>query len=148
MDSDPARPDQDAETTDPGGQKDNEAGIDRRFLAAVGYLPMLFFVPLLVGRGDGYARYHGQQSLALFVAFAALWVGIWFIGLILGRILGDIIFLGFIFKALSWFLSNVVGGLLSLGYLALMIIGIAQAIAGRRLRMPLVGRYAECFQES
>jgi len=102
---------------------------------------MLFLVPMLAGRGDEYQRFHGRQSLLLFLAFVLLWAALWFLGLVFGRILGDAILLGFIFRALAWFLRNIVGTLLSLGYIVMMTAGIVHAAAGRCWTMPLLGRY-------
>ncbi len=112
-------------------------------LAAIGYLPILFFVPLLVGRPDDFARFHGKQSLVLFLAFIAVWIAIWILDLVFGRVLGSIILLGVIFQGIDWVIHNIVGGLVSLAYIAVMIVGIVQAALGRYWHMPFLGVYAE-----
>ena len=112
-------------------------------LAAVGYLPVLFFLPLLVRKEDEFARFHGKQSLVLFLALVALWVCIWVVDLLFGRVLGSMLLLGVVFKGLAWFVHNIVGGLVSLSYIVVMVLGVVQASLGRYWRMPLLGVYAE-----
>lgn len=133
------------EETGPGttedGRSSDGTSVESRAIAAIGYLPLLFLVPLLAGRGDEHQRFHGRQSLLLFLTFALLWAAIWFLVLVFGRILGDAILLGFFFRALAWFLRSIVGTLLSLGYIAMMILGIVHAVSGRCWVMPFLGRY-------
>lgn len=119
-----------------------EPGAESLTLSALGYLPALFFLPMIAGR-DEYARFHGRQSLVLFLALVAGWLCIWTVGLVFGRILGSIILLGFVFRALDWLVHNIVGGAVSLAYVGLLVAGMVQAALGRRWRMPFLGVYAD-----
>jgi len=110
-------------------------------LAVIGYLPMMFFIPLLAGKPNGFSRFHGKQSLVLFAGFAALWVAIWIVDLLFGRMMGNILILGFVFRAIAWLVYNVVGVTVSLLYLAVTIAAIAQAAMGREWRIPLLSAY-------
>jgi hypothetical protein len=47
-----------------GSSKDAE---DNRVMAAIGYLGILFLVPLLVKKDSPFAQFHAKQGLALFV---------------------------------------------------------------------------------
>jgi uncharacterized membrane protein len=110
-------------------------------LAVIGYLPMMFFIPLLVGKPNSFARFHGRQSLILFAGFAALWVAIWIVDVLFGRMMGNILVLGFVFRAIAWLVYNVVGVAVSLLYLGLTIAAIVQAALGREWRMPFLSAY-------
>ncbi|OYD15881.1 hypothetical protein CH330_04300 [candidate division WOR-3 bacterium JGI_Cruoil_03_51_56] len=126
-----------------GGQEQENSSQGNTVLAAIGYLPMLFFLPLLAGRSDRFAQFHGRQSLAILLVFIALWIAIWVVDLIFGRMMGNVILLGFIFKATAWFIHNIVGVVASLLYIAAMIAGIIQAALGRYWRVPVISAYAQ-----
>lgn len=111
-------------------------------IAAIGYLPMLFVVPLLIGRDDSFVRFHGRQSMLLFAAFAAIWTAIWLFGLVFGRVFGSILLLGFVFRSIDWVVHNVVGSVVSLTYIALTGVCLVQAALGRKWRVPLIGNHA------
>src|SRR3989338_5270808 len=40
---------------------------DGKFFAAIGYLSVLCFVPLLLKKGNKFAQFHGKQALVLFI---------------------------------------------------------------------------------
>lgn len=118
---------------------DNESVV----LSCIGYLPMMFFVPMFLGRHSNLARTHGRQSLVAFAAFVAAWIAIWASDLVFGRIIGSVVLIGFLFKAVSWVMHNVAGGAVSLGYVGVMVVGIVFAAQGRAWRVPLIGQYAD-----
>lgn len=113
-----------------------------RVLAAVGYIPFLFFLPVFANRDDEFARLHGKQSLILLAALVGAWVLIWLVDVILGGILSHIFLIGIIFKVLDWVVHYVVGGVVSLAYFVAIIYGAAQALAGSSRVIPLVGVFA------
>ncbi len=91
-------------------------------MSALAYIPVVFLFPLLAWVGDEYIQFHGRQGLALFM----VWFLFWMIGLI-----------------------PLVGLIVPFGYLALfivIIVGIANAFAGRKWVVPIVGKYAERFR--
>lgn len=108
-------------------------------LAAIGYVPPLFLAPLLHDPADDFAREHGRQSLVTFVLFALGWLAIWLVEVLFTRLLGGVILLGFLFRALAWLVHYVGGTALSLAYLGVMVAGIVQAARGRRWRAPFIG---------
>ena len=114
---------------------------EETLLATIGYLPMMFFIPLLLGKPEGFARFHGRQSLFLFATFAVLWIAIWIVEVLFGRIMGDLVILGFVFRAIAWVVYNIVGVVVSLFYIALMVAAIVQAAMGREWHIPLLDAY-------
>lgn len=86
-----------------------------KFFAAVGYLSLLCFVPLLLKKGNRFAQFHGKQGLVLFILEVA--------ASILKAIpaLGDVVFT----------LAFVVLGILSL-------VGIVKVLMGEYWEMPVI----------
>ncbi len=94
-------------------------------MSAVGYIPVLFFVPLFLSDKNAYATFHGRQGLVLTVAAILLNV--------LGPIVSILIpFLGFI----------AVLGLNVLLILAILI-GAWKAWQGEEWEIPVLGKYAK-----
>ena len=114
-----------------------------RVSAAIGYIPFLFFIPIFANREDEFAQSHGKQSLVLFCTFIIIWVALWLIILILSGILGHIFIIGFLFKGIAWLIHNVIGSIVSIGYLVLAIMGIINASTGNYWRIPIIGAYSE-----
>jgi uncharacterized membrane protein len=106
-------------------EKEIEEG---KVLAVIGYLWILFLLPLLLQRQNRFAQFHGKQGLVLFVFWFLVW-------LVLFVILGHIPFVGIIFQILGY-----------IGYIAyviLAIIGLIKAASGEYWRLPVLGAYAE-----
>lgn len=40
---------------------------DAKFFAAIGYISVLCFVPLILKKGSKFAQFHGKQALVLFI---------------------------------------------------------------------------------
>ena len=112
-------------------------------LSAVGYLPMLFFLPMFVNKADTFARFHGRQSMVVQAALVLFWCAVWMLDFVLGRVLGNMLILGFVFKAMAWLLHYPVGLLVSLAYVVVAVLGIVQSLAGRYWRVPVVGAYSD-----
>jgi uncharacterized membrane protein len=104
---------------------------NKNALAAIGYIPPLFWIPLFLAGEDKLAKYHGRQALVIFVA-AVLTV---FAFRILQLILGWIKPIGTAF----W----VVEGFLYLVYIAISIVAAIRAANGDRWRMPILGAYSD-----
>ena len=90
-----------------------------KFFAAVGYVSVLCFVPLLLKKGNRFAQFHGKQGLVLFILELA--------ASILKAIpaLGDVVFT----------LAFVVLGILSL-------VGIVKVLMGEYWEMPVIQEVA------
>lgn len=90
-----------------------------RFFAAVGYLSVLCFAPLLLKKGNRFAQFHGKQALVLFILEVAASI------LKAVPALGDIVFT----------LAFVVLGILSL-------VGVVKVLMGEYWEMPVVHEIA------
>lgn len=117
-------------------------------LAALGYLPVLFFLPLAAGRDDRFCRFHGFQSLVLFSVFILFWVVVWVMDVVFGRMMGSIFVIGFLFRAIAWMVHHLAGAVISLGYLLVMIAGLIQAAMGNYWRIPILGVYADRLSDA
>jgi len=93
---------------------------DPKVIAALGYLWILFLIPLLFKKDDPFCKHHGKQGLVLFI-FS-----------ILVSIIGGI-------PVIGWLISFF-GGLIVLG---LMILGILKALQGEMWEMPYLGKFAK-----
>ncbi len=134
--------------TDATTQESEPAVVERSssdaiLLATVGYVPLLFFLPLFVGTKEPFAKFHGRQSLVLFAVVVAFNIAVGVTDLILGRILGSMFLLGFFFRAVAWLVHYPAGFVVAVAYAVLVIIGIVQAATGQYWRIPVVGVYAE-----
>ena len=112
-----------------------------KLLSAIGYIPFLCFLPIYVAREDDYAQFHGKQSLVLLVAYIIISLALWFIALVFSRILGNILIIGFIFKAVGWLSNNFLGTIVGVIYLVMIIIGFIHAISGGAWEIPVISEY-------
>jgi uncharacterized membrane protein len=119
------------------------ASSDAILLAAVGYIPLLFFLPLFVGTREPFARFHGRQSLVMFGAVLAFNIMVAVTDLVLGRVLGSMFLLGLFFKVVAWLIHYPAGFAVALAYVVLVVMGIVKAATGEYWRIPVVGVYAE-----
>jgi uncharacterized membrane protein len=128
------------ESDSPGSE---HASSDAVILATVGYIPLLFFLPMFVGTREPFARFHGRQSLVMFAFVVLFNVAVSITDLVLGRILGGMFLIGFFFKAVAWLIHYPAGSVVALAYTALVVAGIVQAATGQYWRIPVLGAYAE-----
>ncbi len=97
--------------------------------AALSYVGILFILPLLVNGGQSrYAKYHANQGFILFLLNIVIGI--------VNAILGNIPVLG-----------GIVSVLLSLASLALMILGIINAVNGKAKQLPLIGGLFHVFDK-
>jgi uncharacterized membrane protein len=93
---------------------------DPKVIAAIGYLWILFLVPLLYKKNEPLCLHHGKQGLVLFI-FS-----------ILISIISAIPIIGWFIGFLGW-----------LAVLGLTILGIINALRGDMWEMPYLGKYAK-----
>lgn len=93
---------------------------ENKAIAAIGYLGILFLVPLLAKPNSPFAQYHARQGIALCVAAVAMSIitPIPIIGWIIGPIGGILVFI-------------------------LFIMGLVNALGGKMVPLPVIGKYAE-----
>jgi len=116
---------------------------DAILLAAVGYIPLLFFLPLFAGTREPFAKFHGRQSLVMFAVVVMFNIAVAITDLVLGRLLGSMFLIGFFFKAVAWTVHYPAGLVMAVAYAVLVVVGIVQAATGQYWRIPVIGAYAE-----
>lgn len=92
---------------------------DEKLMAALAYLGVLVFIPLLTRKQDPYVSFHVKQGLVIF--------------------LGEIIAL----IALQWL--AVIGNIVFVLLLIASVVGLVQALQGHKFRIPGIGQLAEKF---
>jgi len=97
-------------------------------MAVLAYI--LFFVPLLTGdaKKDDFVKFHTKQGLVLFLTVVLINVVRWMMPFQL-------------YWTLGW-----VFWLLSLGTLVLLIVGIINAVNGKKEMLPVIGKMEKLFK--
>ena len=93
---------------------------EERIISAMGYVGILFIVPLFAKKSSAYCQFHGKQGLVLFVAWT----------------LNTIIL---IIPILGWLVSFVG----SIVLFVLTALAIIKAYLGQEWTLPLIGKYAK-----
>ena len=96
-----------------GSDKDVE---ENKVVAAIGYIWILCFIPLLLKRDSKFARFHGKQGLILFVVDVVAAFLIWIP--VLGWILWILLVLASLF-------------------------GLLRALSGKWSKLPVIGQLAD-----
>ncbi len=91
-----------------------------RMYAALCYLWVLVFIPYLVARQNDFVRFHIKQGVALLV--------------------------GFIIAIIAAFWISWVGSLLFVLLMLINLMGLVQALHGRRWKIPGIGNLLERFR--
>ncbi len=94
---------------------------DNHVLAAIGYIWLLFLVPLLLKKDDQFCQFHAKQGLVLFILSLIV--------IILGGI-----------PVLGWLLIMPIGWIV---VAILALLGFINALRGREWEMPVLGKYAQ-----
>lgn len=90
-------------------------------LAIIGYLGILFLVPMLAAPKSKFAQFHAKQGMVLFIAEVILWAAVWVLALLtvgIGAVLFPIV--------------SIVG-------LVWTILGIINAANGEMKPLPVIG---------
>jgi uncharacterized membrane protein len=95
-------------------------------MLVLSYLGILALIPLLTEKGDREVQWHAKHGLVLLVAYLVLMVGVTIASFVIG-------FVGMLQIPL-W-----------LGYLVVIILGITNALNGKRFVIPGVSDFAEKF---
>jgi uncharacterized membrane protein len=97
--------------------KGNSGDVEQnKGIAAIAYIWILFLIPLLAKKDSDFAKYHAKQGLVFFV-FSTI--------------------VGFI----SW--VPVIGWILGIFDLILFIMGLVNALSGKKQPLPVIGKFAE-----
>ena len=96
---------------------------NNKVMGVLSYLGILVLIPLLAARNSPFARFHCNQGIVLALAEVLA-------GIVLG-IARSLPLIGWIFR--------LVGGLASVLWIVLAVIGILNAINGRAKELPVIG---------
>ena len=96
-----------------GDKKDIE---DNKMMAAIGYIGILFLVPLLAAKQSKFAQFHAKQGMVLFIVDVAV-------------------------SFIAWI--PLVGWALGLAALVVSIYAAVQALNGQYWELPYLGQYAK-----
>jgi uncharacterized membrane protein len=106
---------------------DPEDAENHKVFGILAYLGILCLVPLFAAKESPFAKYHANQGLVLFLVEIALWI--------------VLTILNYIFAFLGLGFVSVILGLVWLAVIALLIIGIINAAAGKCVPLPVIGRF-------
>lgn len=101
---------------------------NNKAMGILSYLGILVLIPLLAAKDSPFARYHANQGLVLLLCE----VGFSVASMILSVIFAFLGPLALLWTLVSW--------LVSLAFLALLILGIVNAAQGLCKELPLIGR--------
>ena len=104
-----------------------------KVIAALAYLGILFFLPLVAAPESKYGRYHANQGVLLLITAVA--------GGIVLAILSPI--LTAILTAISWrlfFIRTLLYSVFYIGITVLAILGIVNAVGGKAKPLPVIGK--------
>ncbi|UCE26445.1 MAG: hypothetical protein JSW52_08830 [Candidatus Coatesbacteria bacterium] len=127
------------------GDKEIEEG---KTFAGIGYLGILFLVPLLAAKDNKFAKFHGKQGMVLCCAGIACSVAAVILLVLLTVVFGV---LGFVIPGPLSCVGSALGTIIGLviwiivfgGWLVLTIMGLINAFSGKYWKMPLLGGLAE-----
>ncbi len=88
-------------------------------ITILSYIGILFLVPLLTRKEDGFSQFHAKQGMVLFLAEVAT------------------VFVAWI-PLLGW----LVGGLLWVAWIVLSVLGIVNVVKGKKEELPVIGEFA------
>ncbi|MDP2631578.1 MAG: hypothetical protein Q8P30_02290 [Candidatus Uhrbacteria bacterium] len=97
---------------------------ENKVIAAVGYIFVLCFIPLMFAKESKFAQFHAKQGLVLFIAE----LGVMIVNMVLMAI-----------PILGWLAALA----LNVFLLLLAVGGILKALAGESWEMPILGKYAK-----
>ncbi|MBC7194528.1 MAG: hypothetical protein H5U37_02610 [Caldisericia bacterium] len=96
---------------------------EKRILAAISYIPLLFIIPLVLVKDDQFVHSHAKQGFVLFIVEVIIWV------------LGHIPLIGWVFR-------YIIGVIIFLVALYAFI----EALVGKFWKIPIIGDISEEFK--
>ena len=95
----------------------------KNILAIISYIGILCLVPILMKEKDEFVKFHAKQGLVLFIAEVATLLISWI-------------------PILGWF----IGFILWIIWVVLSLIGIINAVSGKQVPLPVIGKFAKKFK--
>ena len=110
--------------TPTGGSGGGDVEQNKTF-AIIGYIGILFLVPLLAAPKSQFAQYHAHQAMVLFIAEVILWIAAWILMLV------------------TFGFGAVIMPIVSIVVIIWSILGIVNAANGQMKPLPLIGGFAK-----
>jgi uncharacterized membrane protein len=107
---------------------DAEDAEKNKIFGILAYIGILCLVPIFAAKDSPFAKYHGNQGLVLFI----VWVVLAFAEAFLGTIFATF---------LPGSLVSAILSILYLGPLALLVLGVMNAAAGKCVPLPVIGGF-------
>ena len=98
----------------------------------VGWVTGLIFLLIDPYKNDKFVRFHAFQSIFISISAVAIWIGMFFVSMILG----------FITRGLSIFLMGPLMLIIWLGFLVMVIVTMIKAYGNQEFKLPLIGELA------
>lgn len=118
------------ESEDLTGSFDTSDIEQNKIVSAIGYIPVLFLVPLLGASHSEFAKFHANQGLILTITAIALGVARSVLCLVFGFI-----------PVLNHFIPDIISTAVSLIILAYIAIGVIYAAQGKAKKLPFIGGF-------
>ncbi len=118
------------DTEDITGSFDTNDIEQNKVVAAIGYIPVLFLVPLLGASNSPFAKFHANQGLILTITAVALGIA---------RSVLCAIFS--ILPILRNFVPEIISTIVSIAILAYIAIGVVNAVQGKAKKLPIIGGF-------
>ena len=112
------------------------SGGEDKVFAALGYLSILFVVPLILKHDNDSVYFHAKQGMVLFLAEVVVWFVLFMLESFIVALLPRISF-----SITSW-----LGALAWILFVALSVIGVYNALRGKRWEMPILGRIGKSVE--
>jgi len=116
--------------------------------AGIGYIGILFLVPLLAAKDNKFAKFHGKQGMVLCCASIIGWIVaviLWILLAVVFGVLGGILPgpLSCVGSALGTVIGLIIWVIVFGGWVVLAVMGLINAFGGKYWKMPLLGGLAE-----
>lgn len=98
----------------------------------VGWVTGLIFLLIDPYKNDRFVRFNAFQSIFLSIAAVAIWIGMFFVSVILG----------FVTRGLSIFLMGPLMMIIWLGFLVVVIVTMIKAYGNQQFKLPIIGEMA------
>ncbi|MEO0255180.1 MAG: hypothetical protein ABIN20_07165 [candidate division WOR-3 bacterium] len=96
--------------------------IDKRYIALLSYLWILFLIPLLIEPKDEFVKFHVKQGIVLFLFFVIIFI------------------VGGVIPLIGWFVILPLG---LMYWFSLFVLCIFNTLSGKKEKLPFIGKYAD-----
>lgn len=130
-------------TEDSTSQFNSDDILQNKGIAAISYLGILFFIPLVAKPESKFARYHSNQGLCLLIFGVILNIINGIIGTIIKSIfVSEYVIFGYTQPSgIAYLLTGILSLLIAVICLVFVITGFMNALNGKAKELPLIGKF-------